>query len=111
VRRLQLALVQFPERNQSVEGQNSNDGHQPDSASEESSRLNRILISAVPSQLHTALLTTITAQLDPDLARRVAKAADLLKLTHEEFATEAVRLFVRSVGPDVPARKPRKKSR
>jgi predicted transcriptional regulator len=50
-------------------------------------------------------LTTITAQLDPDLARRVAKAADFLKLTHEQVATEAVRLFVRSVTPE-PARKP-----
>jgi predicted transcriptional regulator len=56
-------------------------------------------------------LTTISAQLDPDLARRVAKAADILKLTHEQVATEAVRLFVRSVTPDISPRKPRKRRR
>jgi predicted transcriptional regulator len=51
-------------------------------------------------------VTTITARLDPDLAKRVAKAADLLRMTHEQFATEAIRLFVRSVSPDLlPARR------
>lgn len=52
-------------------------------------------------------MTTITAQLDPALARRVAQAADNLGLTHTQIATEALRLFVRSVAPTV--RKPRRK--
>lgn len=42
-------------------------------------------------------MTVIVAKLDPSLAKRVAKAADLLKLKHEEFAVEAIRLFVRSL--------------
>jgi predicted transcriptional regulator len=44
-------------------------------------------------------MTTIVAKLDPDLARRVARTADLLRLTHEQLAAEAIRLFVRSCGP------------
>lgn len=51
-------------------------------------------------------MTTITAKLDPDLAKRVAKAADIVGLTHEQLAAEAIRLFVRSVAPQ--ARRPRR---
>jgi predicted transcriptional regulator len=54
-------------------------------------------------------VTTITAQLDPDLAKRVAKAADILRMTHEQIATEAIRLFVRSVSPEL--RQPRRKGK
>jgi predicted transcriptional regulator len=56
-------------------------------------------------------LTTITAHLDPDLAKRVAKAADILGLTHEQVCKEAVRLFVRSVTPAPPPPRKRKSSR
>lgn len=46
------------------------------------------------------LVTTIVAKLDPALAKRVAKAADLLGLTHEELAREAIRLFVRAAASE-----------
>lgn len=45
-------------------------------------------------------MTTITAKLDPSLAKRVARAADIVNLTHEQFVVEAIRLFVRSLDPE-----------
>ena len=56
-------------------------------------------------------MTTITAKLDPNLARRVAKAADIVGLSHEQLAAEAIRLFVRSVAPQAPKRRPKKARR
>jgi hypothetical protein len=57
------------------------------------------------------VVTTIVATLTPDLAKRVARAADVLGLTHEQLAIEAIRLFARSIAPaprrDTSTRSPR----
>jgi hypothetical protein len=45
-------------------------------------------------------VTTIVAKLDPALAKRVARAADIVNLSHEQFCIEAIRLFVRSLDPE-----------
>lgn len=58
----------------------------------------------------SCLVTTLVVKLPPALAISVAKAADILSLTHEQLALEAVRLLVRSVAPDVSPRR-RKRSR
>lgn len=44
-------------------------------------------------------MTTIVAKLPVALAKHVAYAADVLGLSHQELAVEAIRLFVRSVAP------------
>lgn len=44
-------------------------------------------------------MTTLIVKLTTDRAKRLAKAADLLKMTHEEVGDEALRLFLLSVAP------------
>lgn len=50
-------------------------------------------------------MTTIVAKLPLELAKRVARAADVTRLTHQELAVEAIRLFVRTVAPQKRKRK------
>ena len=52
-------------------------------------------------------MTTISTKLSPAVAKQFAKAADILEMTHEEAAAEAIKLFARSISPT--ASKKRKK--
>jgi hypothetical protein len=54
-------------------------------------------------------MTPLIVKLDPVLARKLARSADSLSLTHE-LGLEAVRLFVRSVCPP-PMPRPRRRKR
>ncbi len=52
-------------------------------------------------------MTTLIVKLPPAMARRVAKAADILEMpTHEDLGLEAVRLLLASVLGDVRGRRP-----
>lgn len=46
-------------------------------------------------------MTTLIVKLTPGLAKRLARAADALGLSHEDMAREALRLFVRSIAPEL----------
>lgn len=52
-------------------------------------------------------MTTLVVKLPPALARRVALTADVLKMSHEQVAIEALRLLTRSVAPQPRAAKRR----
>lgn len=54
-------------------------------------------------------MTTVVLKLPPALATRLATAADILKLTHEETVEEALRLFLRSIVP--PTRQSKRRCR
>lgn len=54
-------------------------------------------------------MTTLIVKLSLDRAKRLAQAAGLLKMTHEEVGDEALRLFLLSIAPRVNKRaKPKK---
>lgn len=54
-------------------------------------------------------MTTLIIKLTPDRAKRLAQAADALRMSHADVGDEALRLFLLSVAPRTNTRRPKGK--